>query len=198
MFRQFNGHHVVTLQGAEQNEDVTWAFQVRTQKECVSFLQVMAHPAQFASYIWRGPQGEEIAWRSLERYKMTVEKENVKLVIYNPTLADMGPYPIEVGLVRYPVSPGCPGEGGQGRQVQVSQRGDLPGGEARGQSEPDLQQATGAQVPLGGRGLHRDLRSHGVPHQHHLRKPLLPALLQLLPPPTPSCHLLLHLLPGAS
>ena len=58
--------------------------------------QVEAHPARFASYIWRGPQGQLIDSDGLERYEKTVNGMDVILVILNPTLADMGPYPVEV------------------------------------------------------------------------------------------------------
>ena len=59
-------------------------------------VQVEAHPSHYASYIWKGPQGQEIDSKGLERYEKTVNGEDVRLVIFNPTLADMGPYPVEV------------------------------------------------------------------------------------------------------
>ena len=62
----------------------------------LKFRKVEAHPAQYASYIWRGPQGQEIDSDRNRRYEKIVDGENVKLVIHNPTLADMGPYPVEV------------------------------------------------------------------------------------------------------
>ena len=62
----------------------------------LNFEKVEAHPAHYASYIWRGPQGQEIDSDRNRRYEKIVDGENVKLVIHNPTLADMGPYPVEV------------------------------------------------------------------------------------------------------
>ena len=62
----------------------------------LNFRKVEAHPAHYASYIWRGPQGQEIDSDRNRRYEKIVDGENVKLVIHNPTLADMGPYPVEV------------------------------------------------------------------------------------------------------
>ena len=64
--------------------------------EAIISSKVEAHPARFASYIWRGPQGQLIDSDGLERYEKTVNGMDVILVITNPTLADMGPYPVEV------------------------------------------------------------------------------------------------------
>ena len=104
--RKFNGHSVVDLKGDREYHNATWAFQV-TGHNCkqpfrgwgqlsMPAFQVEAHPADYASYIWRGPQGQEIDSAGLERYEKTVNGEDVRLVIFNPTLADMGPYPVEV------------------------------------------------------------------------------------------------------
>ena len=94
------------LKGDREYHNATWAFQVKYYQlintnydqliNTNNSFKVEAHPSHYASYIWRGPQGQEIDSDGLERYEKTVNGEDVRLVIFNPTLADMGPYPVEV------------------------------------------------------------------------------------------------------
>ena len=57
----------------------------------------MARPRHLANFVWRNPRGEVISDTS--KYVMTVEDFNIRLLIKNVTINDMGAYPFEVSVV---------------------------------------------------------------------------------------------------
>ena len=54
----------------------------------------MARPRHLATFVWRNPRGEVISDTS--KYVMTVEDFDIRLLIKNVTINDMGAYPFEV------------------------------------------------------------------------------------------------------
>ena len=80
----FHGTHVI-IQPKGENE-TRWYFTVE------------ARPMSHAKFIWKGPRGDFIDDRNLEKYEKNIDGDKVKLVIKDVTIDDMGPYPFEVSV----------------------------------------------------------------------------------------------------
>ena len=61
-------------------------------------FSVEARPRHLATFVWRDPRGNEIDTSS-PKYEMTLEDFDVKLVIRDVTISDIGAYPFEVSVV---------------------------------------------------------------------------------------------------
>ena len=81
---KFHGNHVIT-----KPKDVT---------EIKWFFTIEARPLSHATFTWRGPKGEIIDDHNLEKYEKVVDGDQVKLVIKDVSIDDMGPYPFEVSV----------------------------------------------------------------------------------------------------
>ena len=60
---------------------------------------VEARPRNLATFVWRDPRGNVIDTSSSPKYEMTLDDFEVKLVIRDVTISDMGAYPFEVSVV---------------------------------------------------------------------------------------------------
>ena len=82
----FHGNHIIT--------------QPRGENETRWYFTVEARPMSHAKFIWEGPRGEIIDDHNLEKYEKNIERDQVKLVIKDVTIDDMGPYPFKVSVAK--------------------------------------------------------------------------------------------------
>ena len=79
---KFHGNQVITQ--PEGVNETSWLFTIE------------ARPLSCATFTWRGPRGEIIVDNKLEKYEKVVDGDQIKLVIKNVSVDDMGPYTFEV------------------------------------------------------------------------------------------------------
>ena len=80
----FNGHPVIDNVG--RDDETKWIFTVPANPD--------------PTFTWLNPSGEEIDYGWLEKYEMDVDadRDQIKLVINNPTLRDTGEYIFNIGV----------------------------------------------------------------------------------------------------